>query len=138
MQAISFGFQLGKVVGIEQRNDLLCDLLGDGLIDFFTLRLLTGFSERVYPRGRGNRNRNNRQQEVSRSIPAWAGQPAPYLSPDLRKRVYPRVGGATIIREHQEYGIKGLSPRGRGNLSANGIKSDYTGSIPAWAGQPLT
>ena len=46
VQAISLGFQLGKVVGIEQRNDLLCDLLGDGLIDFFTLRLLTGFSER--------------------------------------------------------------------------------------------
>ena len=50
--------------------------------------------------------------------------------------VYPRVGGGTSC-EHEPLGrLKGLSPRGRGNLVHTLAHADAQGSIPAWAGEP--
>ena len=74
----------------------------------------------------------------------------------MAKGVYPRVGGATCASPPLLRALAGLSPRGRGNRSADtsiatraglsprgrGNRSDADGgdkpprSIPAWAGQP--
>ena len=79
-------------------------------------------SHGVYPRVGGEtlqRSRRAVARLVLRSIPAWAGKPAP---PHADRRVRPSAG---------------LSPRGRGN---HGKEPDDrmadVGSIPAWAGKP--
>ena len=97
--------------------------------------ILTGIG--LSPRGRGNRCPSNMNNSVIGSIPAWAGQPI--TSPDCGKSspVYPRVGGATITYAMVDSSSTGLSPRGRGNLSASSFPSVWRRSIPAWAGQPL-
>ena len=56
--------------------------------------------------------------------------------------VYPRVGGGTgllLARRYAQDIQSGLSPRGRGNLSLNTVRTDWSlriRSIPAWAGEP--
>ena len=52
--------------------------------------------------------------------------------------VYPRVGGGTAGDLHELVGLMGLSPRGRGNLRMGGIFHALHGSIPAWAGEPVS
>ena len=52
--------------------------------------------------------------------------------------VYPRVGGATLNNAAFSPSHPGLSPRGRGNHDVERIRYGRTGSIPAWAGQPLS
>ena len=114
------------------------------------------------PRGRGNLSAVPPGRGQDRSTPAWAGQPPP-PSPILRwTGVYPRVGGATTLSRHVrlDNGVRGLPPRGRGNLERNGNSGGSCwglpprgrgnpsslctapnvacGSTPAWAGQPGT
>ena len=88
------------------------------------------------PRGRGNPIPVLLDLLPLRSIPAWAGQP--FLAALARswKAVYPRVGGATTYRPTYPLRVRGLSPRGRGNRETAFAKRGWTGSIPAWAGQP--
>ena len=90
------------------------------------------------PRGRGNPLSGACRQRRQGSIPAWAGKPAPGTGRRRAHRVYPRVGGETqragILRVH----IEGLSPRGRGNPSVRTPVRTAPGSIPAWAGKPVT
>ena len=128
--------------------------VGGGTASLVALALsLLGLS----PRGRGNQERSQGRNDHSRSIPAWAGEPAggpPRFAP---LQVYPRVGGGTPWRESGPRRPWGLSPRGRGNrffwsvgegcqtgLSPRGrgnhkpplgVVNRY-GSIPAWAGEP--
>ena len=89
--------------------------------------LRTGLS----PRGRGNPTPYSTQKH-------WAipGNPVFARSP----RVYPRVGGGTNNHVPRIGRSRGLSPRGRGNLEAtlwyNGFRN--SGSIPAWAGEPVS
>ena len=47
------------------------------------------------PRGRGNLTEEVLNDYISRSIPAWAGEPADALITHAALRVYPRVGGGT-------------------------------------------
>ena len=88
------------------------------------------------PRGRGNRPRKRPPGRVSRSIPAWAGEPSPQSLRACAKPVYPRVGGGTVGRAAPVLPGRGLSPRGRGNRWSTICRTGSTGSIPAWAGEP--
>ena len=88
------------------------------------------------PRGRGNHRAGAQLVDDRRSIPAWAGQPLAVSVATRFLPVYPRVGGATAGGWRLCLGRSGLSPRGRGNLSAVELGQDLVRSIPAWAGQP--
>ena len=88
------------------------------------------------PRGRGNRLVAVGLVTESWSIPAWAGEPALSGASLHHDRVYPRVGGGTLVRSHPGHGGIGLSPRGRGNPVHVLTSSEGNGSIPAWAGEP--
>ena len=89
------------------------------------------------PRGRGNPTRYSSDQLVTRSIPAWAGEPSQTLGYSRAARVYPRVGGGTYLNRAQQTAFEGLSPRGRGNHKDVSSRSLLPRSIPAWAGEPL-
>ena len=52
--------------------------------------------------------------------------------------VYPRVGGGTLEGLVGTITRSGLSPRGRGNLLHGGHVPSCVGSIPAWAGEPVS
>ena len=95
-----------------------------------------GAGQGLSPRGRGNRLPARQSVEMRRSIPAWAGQPPRLPNPQLRSKVYPRVGGATCTPQQVKDGLAGLSPRGRGNRPEGYPLRDMPRSIPAWAGQP--
>ena len=88
------------------------------------------------PRGRGNHVEGEGYDLGGGSIPAWAGEPWMLRPSWTTSRVYPRVGGGTSLKLPGFQKKVGLSPRGRGNLSAvlGGVESQR--SIPAWAGEP--
>ncbi len=67
------------------------------------------------PRVRGNRPRQFRVHPSIRSIPACAGEPQAFSTPDLLATVYPRVCGGTLHRLYTDARGVGLSPRVRGN-----------------------
>ena len=70
--------------------------------------------------------------------PAWAGEPPASPTRNSSTRVYPRVGGGTYTRDVTDTTYNGLSPRGRGNLALQTAQRRARGSIPAWAGEPIT
>ena len=74
---------------------------------------------------------------MSRSIPAWAGEPPSRFPLRFPLRVYPRVGGGTLLYLSRWDDQAGLSPRGRGNPRQIRAGLVFSGSIPAWAGEPL-
>ena len=69
------------------------------------------------PRGRGNPGSRMLRETLSRSIPAWAGEPWRDNRAAGKAAVYPRVGGGTGARQ------------------STGAAE---GSIPAWAGEPMS
>ena len=88
------------------------------------------------PRGRGSRPWKRRNGRNPRSIPAWAGEPAPATRQAHPAGVYPRVGGGAPARGHGARSVAGLSPRGRGSPVRTRLDAGTPGSIPAWAGEP--
>ena len=88
------------------------------------------------PRGRGNLRGVGGTDRRHRSIPTWAGEPPDPGYPHRDAEVYPRVGGGTDFLRSDAQDRKGLSPRGRGNLSGGGCEKSARRSIPAWAGEP--
>ena len=86
--------------------------------------------------GGGNLSPPNGTVRRSGSIPAWAGQPPRATAASRAATVYPRVGGATAVRQSVLLTDSGLSPRGRGNRPDGAVAALCLGSIPAWAGQP--
>ena len=70
------------------------------------------------PRGRGNHGENVKTYTLT--------------------VVYPRVGGGTNYFGTPHFSSSGLSPRGRGNRHAKIFEAPNPGSIPAWAGEPMT
>ena len=117
-------------------------------------------SQGLSPRGRGNRSlivaiRASRSGVYPRvgggtmkpvvapargegSIPAWAGEPTRASRTAGRSRVYPRVGGGTTVGRAGCRCSRGLSPRGRGNRRVRCGPGRRFGSIPAWAGEPMS
>ena len=88
------------------------------------------------PRGRGSRGYRPSTPPPPGSIPAWAGEPFQAARPGSASRVYPRVGGGALRVARPEVRDGGLSPRGRGSPKNVAPSSVWTGSIPAWAGEP--
>ncbi len=89
------------------------------------------------PRVRGNRAHDLPGHSRGGSIPACAGEPPSEPSRTSTERVYPRVCGGTL----RAFGVpseeQGLSPRVRGNRERSAPAREYTGSIPACAGEPM-
>ena len=90
------------------------------------------------PRGRGNPWNPQRRRPPRGSIPAWAGEPQGRTYRPHATGVYPRVGGGTHNLKDLRLPLGGLSPRGRGNLVGSATIAPPTGSIPAWAGEPVS
>ena len=88
------------------------------------------------PRVRGNRDFPGVAQWHSGSIPACAGEPAPYRGISDMGGVYPRVCGGTADMGVYASRELGLSPRVRGNLVAMWGLVFPLRSIPACAGEP--
>ena len=88
------------------------------------------------PRGRGNLGNVHATPLLVGSIPAWAGKPRAPGIPCGMRRVYPRVGGETVVDVMEPFREGGLSPRGRGNLRNIHRIALEIRSIPAWAGKP--
>ena len=86
---------------------------------------------------RGNRGVGVEHKTRIRSIPAYAGEPQGALAAQGRPRVYPRVCGGTDYGDATSRTRLGLSPRMRGNRTCVGRDSRYSGSIPAYAGEPI-
>ena len=94
--------------------------------------------EGLSPRGRGNRCWQAQAIQGPRSIPAWAGEPGIAVGILAAVGVYPRVGGGTRRPRRQPRYLFGLSPRGRGNPQEAVPEARQAGSIPAWAGEPVS
>ena len=101
--------------GVRHKADTVYPRVGGGT--FYIVDPSDG-SAGLSPRGRGNLVSAVRPSGMSRSIPAWAGEP----QADSSKPNSPM----------------GLSPRGRGNLCLAMPQSRVhrARSIPAWAGEP--
>ena len=85
---------------------------------------------------RGNLVTDLRPVADRRSIPAYAGEPAPARHSDVIEQVYPRVCGGTGGLRARGLWRRGLSPRMRGNhhRARPGVRPGR--SIPAYAGEP--
>ena len=88
------------------------------------------------PRGRGSRDGSARWRGRAGSIPAWAGEPPNPDAGTRSHRVDPRVGGGAAIMIGKVAGNNGRSPRGRGSHFFRPTTANWSGSIPAWAGEP--
>ena len=85
---------------------------------------------------RGNLDSASVSSGQSRSIPAYAGEPAAPPANGADIRVYPRVCGGTRQCISSISLLSGLSPRMRGNLFPPRKPRLRQGSIPAYAGEP--
>ena len=94
------------------------------------------FARGLSPRVRGNPAGTALENVERRSIPACAGEPAGFARCRCAVRVYPRVCGGTSTRAWSCSGVKGLSPRVRGNRTRAVDVAMKDGSIPACAGEP--
>ena len=90
------------------------------------------------PRVRGNPNASGSFGISSGPIPACAGQPQALNTACAHYWAYPRVCGATTLRNSKPPGHGGLSPRVRGNLTFAKDWRTTRGPIPACAGQPAS
>ena len=88
------------------------------------------------PRVRGNLQKAYQLCQVSRSIPACAGEPAGQPPAIGRREVYPRVCGGTSQPFPCAVPLAGLSPRVRGNPQSRHRTAERRRSIPACAGEP--
>ena len=100
---------------------------------WITVGMVIGLS----PRGRGKLCRASAMRPSYGSIPAWAGETAPFRVRRGASAVYPRVGGGNYGSTPAQLYLRGLSPRGRGKPNRNRVLLPLEGSIPAWAGETL-
>ena len=101
-------------------------------------RRLVSAGEGLSPRMRGNLPLAHRQRQCIGSIPAYAGEPRCAAAGRLDGGVYPRVCGGTPCPAIQPFSNAGLSPRMRGNRLRIAAAEPACGSIPAYAGEPVT
>ena len=109
--------------------------VGGGALDGAALAIQDGGPS---PRGRGSLQRRCPEGYASGSIPAWAGEPRKESPPLCVTRVHPRVGGGADQERALGLAREGPSPRGRGSRHHHRLASRPVGSIPAWAGEPLS
>ena len=102
------------------------------------LAILGSRVEGLSPRVRGNHPHHGPPRGGPGSIPARAGEPRLPGSSREGRRVYPRACGGTTRTVYSTFGVRGLSPRVRGNHPHHGPPRGGPGSIPARAGEPRT
>ena len=88
------------------------------------------------PRVRGNRFRRGAGAPRRGCIPARAGEPGSPRVRSASRRVHPRACGGTWFRVTVACGLRGASPRVRGNRLAGVAVGPPDGCIPARAGEP--
>ena len=88
------------------------------------------------PRVRGNLFISLAYAHANGSIPACAGEPLKEMVMLTVRSVYPRVCGGTIMATTASSTTRGLSPRVRGNQTAQNMGKEQVRSIPACAGEP--
>ena len=98
--------------------------------------LIPGFRRGLSPRVRGNPSGGAQRDAPSWTIPACAGEPGARAETQAHVRDYPRVCGGTRYHVCRTVTVSGLSPRVRGNRSANGAVTGTGRTIPACAGEP--
>ena len=89
------------------------------------------------PRTRGSLLPRYSPRALGGSIPAYAGEPFLIECLNHVSGVYPRVRGGAKGPGSLEEGVEGLSPRTRGSRMNAGEAAGQTGSIPAYAGEPM-
>ena len=89
------------------------------------------------PRVRGNLAGQPERGDRDGSIPARAGEPKDQDRRAAYTEVYPRACGGTGLHMAEPAGVRGLSPRVRGNQLTDALRELTSGSIPARAGEPL-
>ena len=87
------------------------------------------------PHGRGKLNPDTRHITWSGSIPARAGETPLRLGRGRFPAVYPRTGGGNAAPLGTGQSLMGLSPHGRGKLTAAPLAGNSSRSIPARAGE---
>ena len=97
-----------------------------------------GLARGLSPRVRGNPAGKGRAVTSSRSIPACTGEPDVFAAGTATTWVYPRVYGGTLPSVSGYSTGDGLSPRVRGNRTAQATLRGRVGSIPACTGEPWT
>ena len=99
-----------------------------------------GFPRRLgrSPRGRGSPLLDRTEIAGRGSIPAWAEKPHGGRRDEIASRVDPRVGGEATAIVPTVSTKEGRSPRGRGSLEQPIAAAEDKGSIPAWAGKPVS
>ena len=90
------------------------------------------------PPTRGNRRQLWQEIEMTRSIPAHAGEPLGAGYGRRNRRVYPRPRGGTRLTLTPNDRSRGLSPPTRGNHVARQPPAARRRSIPAHAGEPAS
>ena len=88
------------------------------------------------PLVRGNPMKKRSLSDLSRTIPARAGEPSPPPRSPLLMEDYPRSCGGTDFRLSLLIHSYGLSPLVRGNRALSDIADVSQGTIPARAGEP--
>ena len=88
------------------------------------------------PRARGSPPPPSDQLAPHGSIPACAGKPGGYISPESRNWVHPRVRGEACHVVGMNWPHPGPSPRARGSPNREGPYALAPRSIPACAGKP--
>ena len=98
---------------------------------------LAGRELGLSPRMRGNPEERRTVDLLGGSIPAYAGEPSSSSVSSSGSGVYPRVCGGTCLPSLTRRRRQGLSPRMRGNHRPADQPVSNTGSIPAYAGEPM-
>ncbi len=88
------------------------------------------------PRARGNLADGEDEDEDDGPIPAGAGEPCARGCQGVIVMAYPRGRGGTRAAASRRPGLRGLSPRARGNRHREGDAYRPGGPIPAGAGEP--
>ncbi len=88
------------------------------------------------PRARGNPGEVDGDERPMRPIPAGAGEPTTRCCHAARRWAYPRGRGGTAGERLPFVGLKGLSPRARGNRRHDLHPAPHFRPIPAGAGEP--
>ena len=89
------------------------------------------------PPTRGIHSVTDDEAMIIRSIPAYAGDPAIANYATSPFAVYPRLRGGSSVRGNHPFRGGGLSPPTRGIHALRRVDNERSGSIPAYAGDPI-
>ena len=115
------------------KNKVHPRIRGVHLMFFFRRQRRMGSS----PHTRGPPRRVDREEDLLRFIPAYAGSTVFNLLFQAGPEVHPRIRGVHLVPSDQTRSSKGSSPHTRGPLQDAGFKQALIWFIPAYAGSTL-